>query len=51
MICGGHVDRNNKPSSSTEDTIDYRIMFQEKNNFRNINDLTNNSNNFIYDLH
>ena len=53
MIYWGHVDENNtRPSSSTEDTIDYEDYVPRKeNNFRNINDLTNNSNNFIYDLH
>ena len=55
MIYWGHVDEKTNSSSynqTNEETIDYSdYVPRNETNFRNINDLTNNSNNFIYDLH
>ena len=55
MIYWGHVDESNTNTSSSynkEEPVDYgNYVPRKEKNFRNINDLTNNSNNFIYDLH
>ena len=52
MIYWGHVDKIILDLLLLQKIpLIMKIMFPEKNNFRNINDLTNNSNNFIYDLH
>ncbi len=54
MIYWGHVDESSSSISNNQtNDIDYSefIPRNKQDNFRNINDLTNNSNNFIYDLH
>ncbi len=55
MIYWGHVDEetnSNSYNQTSEESIDYGdYVPRNETNFRNINDLTNNSNNFIYDLH